>query len=273
MSVHTELSAVGQREMGRRGLLGLTLGIAGAAALSACGRGAEPAVGEVKKSADAAGSLVVLEWSGFEVPELWKPYAAEFPGEKPEFPVMTNTQDAYTKLLSGAKADLTHPSFADLEQWMEVDLLRPFDTSLVKNFTALNPALVKRGQFNGKQYAIPSDWGYNSVAYRADLVEVDEASWGLLFDERYKGKIAWRDHPTTMPVAAALYLGFEKPYDMSDAELAEVRKLLLDRKRLVKNLWATETDLRADMAAGNVVIAPSEGGTYVAMRKLSLIHI
>lgn len=270
-------SGLAGRQMDRRGFLGVSLGVGlGALGLaSGCGGGGSSTSsvasgGKLTAGSDAPGRLVVMEWSGFEVPQLWKPYAREFPGERPKFPVMTNTQDAYAKLVSGAQADLAHPSFADLQQWAQADLLEPFDTSLIEHFDQLNPEFVKRGVIDGKQCAIPSDWGYNSVVYRADLVEPREESWGLLFDDRYAGKIAWRDHPTTMPVAAALYLGFEQPYDMSDDQLAEVKSLLLSKKKLVRTFWATETDLRADMAAGNVAIAPGEGGTYVAMRSRGL---
>lgn len=263
--------AIGRRALLRAGL-GFGLGAVGLTSLAACGGDDASTAGSGRPSdaSDASGPLVVMEWSGFEAPQLWRGYAAEFPGQRPKFPVMTNTQDAYTKLISGTQADLAHPSLADLRQWAQADLMRPFDTRLLKHLRQLNPAFVERGKIDGEQYAIPSDWGYNSVLYRSDLVEPREQSWGLLFDDRYAGKIAWRDHPTTMPVAAALHLGFDDPYDLSDEQLDEVEQLLLSKKRLVRNLWSTETDLRADMAAGNVVIAPGEGGTYVAMRQRGL---
>ena len=53
--------------------------------------------------------------------------------------------------------------------------------------------MVKAGQYNGKQYGIPEDWGFDAILYRTDKVTPKAKSWGLLFDDRYKGKIAWFD--------------------------------------------------------------------------------
>ena len=53
--------------------------------------------------------------------------------------------------------------------------------------------MVKAGQYKGKQYGIPDDWGFDAILYRSDKVHPKAKSWSLLFDERYKGKIAWFD--------------------------------------------------------------------------------
>ena len=44
---------------------------------------------------------------------------------------------------------------------------------------------------NGKPYMIPFDWGQTSVTYRTDLVDLEgqEESWGILWDERFKGRL------------------------------------------------------------------------------------
>ena len=72
-------------------------------------------------------------------------------------------------------------------------LVQPWDPKLIPNLKHLNPKMVKAGQYNGKQYGIPEDWGFDAVLYRSDKVNPKAKSWSLLFDERYKGRIAWFD--------------------------------------------------------------------------------
>ena len=43
------------------------------------------------------------------------------------------------------------------------------------------------GQFDGKQYFIPYDWGYSSILYRTDLAPEAGESWEALLDPEYSG--------------------------------------------------------------------------------------
>ena len=47
---------------------------------------------------------------------------------------------------------------------------------------------------DGKPYFIPVYWGYDSVLYNTEAIAEDMAqSWGILFDDKYAGKVALRD--------------------------------------------------------------------------------
>src|SRR5205085_2167795 len=99
--------------------------------------------------------------------------------------------------------------------------VQPWNTSLLSNFKHLNPFMVKAGQYGGKQYGIPDDWGLDAILYRTDKVKPKANSWSLLYDERYKGKIAWFDDPVENFTIAGLLHGFKDPWNQSDAELAK----------------------------------------------------
>ena len=45
-------------------------------------------------------------------------------------------------------------------------------------------------------------------------MQAEGASWGLLFDDRYKGKIAWFDDLEMLTIAG-LYLGFKDPWNQT----------------------------------------------------------
>ena len=71
--------------------------------------------------------------------------------------------------------------------------------------------MVKAGQYKGKQYGIPDDWGFDAILYRSDKVHPKAKSWSLIFDDRYKGRISWFDDLNMLTIAG-LYLGFPQPW-------------------------------------------------------------
>ena len=72
-------------------------------------------------------------------------------------------------------------------------------------------------------------------------VEPTEDSFGILFDDRYGGKISWVDTSNMMYIGG-LFLGVPDPFDMTDEELAEVRDFLASKKHLVKFMWNQSYD-------------------------------
>ena len=93
--------------------------------------------------------------------------------------------------------------------------------------------MVKAGQYKGKQYGIPDDWGFDAILYRKDKVHPKARSWGLLFDERYKGKIAWFDD-IEMITVAGLYLKAKNPWNQTSAELDRSVNFLKKKIKLTK---------------------------------------
>ena len=90
-----------------------------------------------------------------------------------------------------------------------------------------------------------------------------------MFDDRYKGKIAWFDDLNQL-VLAGYYLGFKKPYDQTDAELKKSQAFLKSKKDLVRMFWSSETDLQTAFAAGEIWIAYAWPADYVAMKAKKL---
>jgi spermidine/putrescine-binding protein len=129
--------------------------------------------------------------------------------------------------------------------------------------------MVKAGQYKGKQYGIPADWGFDAILYRSDKVHPKARSWGLLFDERYKGRIAWFDD-IVMLEAAGLYLGFKDPWNQTDAQLERSQKLLISKKHLVRMIWSSETDMDNAFASGDLWIAYAWPNDWVQMKKKKL---
>jgi spermidine/putrescine-binding protein len=133
--------------------------------------------------------------------------------------------------------------------------------------------MVKAGQYKGKQYGIPDDWGFDAILYRSDKVHPKARSWGLIFDDRYRSRIAWYDDPVLPLTVAGLYYRFKDPWNQTDAELKKSQKLLIAKKPRV--IWSSETDMQSAFASGDIWIAWAWPADYWAMKgkKLQVVYM
>jgi spermidine/putrescine-binding protein len=162
----------------------------------------------------------------------------------------TPTQSSSTtlsKLMAGGGRDddivqITHPFVQPL---VEAGKLQAIDYSRIPNAQHLFerfqlPDYVK-GK-DGKPYAIPFVWGYDSLLYNADHIKAAD-SFQVLFDERYKGKIGLRDDPYYSLSVAALALGKKDSFRLDSKELQEVKRFLISKKPVFRTLWQSFSDV------------------------------
>jgi len=257
-----------ETRLSRAGLLKVTA--AGGAGLLAA-RAGIAAAAPVHTAAES-GQLQVLDWAGYENDggqPMFAAYVKKYPKNKPKFTYMTNEADALAKIQAGLRPDIFRPYVGWTKFFATSGLVQPWTPSLIKNFKNLNPFMVKAGQYQGKQYGIPDDWGFDAILYRTDKVKPKSKSWGLLFDERYSGKIAWFDDIGMLTVAG-LYLRFPNPWDQTDAQLKQSQKLLISKKHVARLLWSSEPDLWGAFGGGDIWIAYAWPNDWVQMKKKGL---
>jgi spermidine/putrescine transport system substrate-binding protein len=256
-----------ERALSRNDLLKLAAAAGGAAVL---GTRAGQAGAALSRLGAESGRLRVLDWAGYGNDggqAMFAQYVKKYPNNKPKFTVMANEADALGKFQQGVGWDVFRPYVGWVKYFAESGLVQPWDTKLISNFKHLNPLMVKAGQHKGKQYGIPEDWGFDAILYRSDKVKPKARSWGLLFDERYKGKIAWYDDGSTMFPMTGLYLGFKDPWNQTDAQLKQAQKFLISKKHLVRTIWSSETALWEAFGSGDLWIAYAWPNDWVQMRK------
>ena len=257
------------RRFSREDLIKLAAAAGGASLLA----GRPGVAGAALESLTAeSGRLQVLDWAGYGNDggqAMFAKYVRNHPHDKPQFTYMTNESDALAKIHAGLNPDLFRPYVGWVKYFATSGLVQPWNPKLLSNFKHLNPFMVKAGQYKGKQYGIPEDWGFDAILYRSDKVKPKARSWGLLFDERYKGKIAWFDD-LGMLVMAGLYLRFKNPWKQTDAELQRAQKLLISKKHLVRLIWSSETNLWEAFGSGDLWIAYAWPNDWVQMKKKGL---
>ena len=259
-----------EKRVTRSKALKVAAAASGAALLA--GRGAAAEAAQFQLDAES-GRLQVLDWAGYGNDggqPMFAAYVKAHPNNKPQFTYMTNEADALAKLHAGLKPDLFRPYVGWVKYFATSGLVQPWDTSKISNFKHLNPFMIKAGQYGGKQYGIPEDWGFDAILYRSDKVKPRSNSWGLLYDERYKGKIAWFDDPVENLTIAGLIFGFKDPWNQTDAELKQSQQFLISKKHLVRTIWSSETDLWQLFGSGDVWIALAWPNDWVQMKKKGL---
>lgn len=199
---------------------------------------------------------VVFTWGGYEIPEFHREYIEKY-GESPDIALYNGDQEAFTKIQAGYSPDLVHPTGIITRQYHDANLIEPIDTARLRYWPDVYDQLktVPDAQLDGQQYFIPIAFGYLSILYRNDIVEVEEESWKMLWDERYKGRICASDSADGAVVPAALALGIQDPFKMSDAEIERCGEYLRKQRPLVRYYWNNHPDMEQSVATGEVVIA------------------
>jgi spermidine/putrescine-binding protein len=219
-----------------------------------------------------SGKLLVLDWVGYEVPQLYAPYLKQYPGQKPQFKYMTSETNALAQMSQGLKPDIVRPYVGYVRDFAESGFVQPWNPSKIPNLKWLNNDMVKAGRFNGKQYGIPQDWGFDAILYRSDKVKPKgKVGWNLLWDSRYAGRIAWWDD-LYMLVVAGYALGFKNPWQQTNDQLERSTDLLASqvKKGVVKMFWSSETDMQNAFAGGDIWIAYAWPADWAAMKAKGL---
>ena len=196
------------------------------------------------------GKLVMLDWAGYELPEFWGDFAEKYPDVQVDFSFLTESAESYAKLQSGFEADLVHPCSNYWKILVDEGLVQEIDTSKLSNWPGVIESLAKQGEFNGKQYWIPWDWGFESILVRTDLVEEVPESWADLWDAQYAGHVSVFDSGETAHIITALSLGMD-PWTTTPEQDEQIKQKLLELAPNVIAYWGSQTDLDNMLAAGD----------------------
>jgi len=198
----------------------------------------------------AQAKKVVAIMPGVFMPDPARPIVEQLSGVTVENAPYVSPTDTLAKLMApgGTK---NYDMMISLTQFVKgpalgskdgEERLHALDMSKIPNAQNLMPLfkkdIVTRA---GKTYMVPVVWGYDSVVYNADKIPTDDPltqSWGVLFDDKYKGKVAWRDDAHGMIMAAALHRGHPDPVAMDANDLNEITAYLIDRKKNVRTMWS-----------------------------------
>jgi spermidine/putrescine transport system substrate-binding protein len=210
-----------------------------------------------------AGHPVIFTWEGYEDEGLHQGYLDKH-GASPSFTFFGDEEEAFAKIRTGFNVDISMPCSYKIPQWRDAGILRPIDESRIEHWDDIIPSLksIEGVVHEGNRYWVCMDWGQTSIIYRHDLVELEEESWGLLWDERYRGRLSLMDSLIDGVMVAAIYGGAADPFNMTDEEVERTRELLRQQLPLLRGYFNSPTDIQQALASGEVVAAVAWNEAY-----------
>jgi putative spermidine/putrescine transport system substrate-binding protein/spermidine/putrescine transport system substrate-binding protein len=195
-------------------------------------------------------SLNLLVWEGYADPSYVKAFEEQC-GCKVSASYMGSSDELVAKLRGGSASnyDVISPSSDVATMIATTGLAAPLDLTKLPSYATLAPKLTSLPlvKTNGQVYGVPFMWGPDPLIYDTTVFTAPPASWNVLWDPKYKGKISVWDDLSTVYMAAQV-LGYDKPspdqlYNLSDEQLESVKKKLLDLKPNVRKMWSTGGEL------------------------------
>ena len=220
-----------------------------------------------RSKAGTADHPIVMTWEGYEEEGLHSHYLEKY-GELPNFSFFGDEEEAFTKIRAGFKPDIAMPCSYKIGIWRDAGIIAPIDVSRLGNFPDTIESLknVPGTVFGDERPWVCMDWGQTSITYRTDLVDIEEESWGLLWDERYKGRLSMMDSLIDGVMVAAIYGGAKDPFNMTPDEVATTMELLRKQLPLLRFYANSATEIQNALASGEVVAAVTWNDAYSALK-------
>ena len=197
------------------------------------------------------GELNFMVWEGYTDTLFTKPFE-EACGVKVNATYMGSSDDLVAKLRAGGAEtiDLISPSSDAATAIIEAGLAAPLDLGRIPSYNDLSEGFrnLKVARKGDAVYGEPWAFGPNPLIYDTTKVRPAPASWGELWDRKYRKKLSLQDDIATLYMVAQ-YLGMDDPndpsklYNLSDEELAKVKAKMLELRPNVRKYWVTAGDM------------------------------
>ncbi len=239
------------------------------------------------KALSSSGELNVLMWSDYLTEGFLKAFEAKS-GIKINYIGIGSNEEIINKMKAskGRGIDICSPTNMRSPQWIDLNLLAPWDKDKITNIGNVNPAMLKVGDeewnFGGKgSHWLPHLWGTEGVAWRTDQWtpprDGEVPSYGDIWQEDVKGKTMMRAHSGML--GAGLYLetnGKLDPGAMKSAynDEATMRKVwdvvgefCVANKGQLKLFWNDADSQKNGLLNDGVIVGQTWDGPPIALMK------
>jgi spermidine/putrescine-binding protein len=226
----------------------------------------QPAAEETGASGSV--NLTLLEWSGYENPKYYPEFIAKYGGE-PEFTVFAQADAALKRMRTGYQVDLVHLCTGQMAEAKAAGLIKPLEIDRIPRWGDIPPGLLDLPdvRIDGDYMLVPWEWGYSTVGYNPEVIELENPTYDMFVDPRFKGKTALPSDIGVNLIIAGIIGRWADPLDPTEAEMnaaPEIFTKMLDNARFV---WTDSTQLEQAWAAGDVGISYIYGSASRRMPK------
>jgi len=204
-----------------------------------------------------AQNITVFDYSGFELPEYHQGYI-DMHGTSPDFVFFGDEDEAFQRLISGFRADVTHICAGSVPRWEASGIIEPWDRSRIEAYDTLNADLVGEDVRGGsaEMYFLPTDYGSTAVTYNTDEVTPEQvASLAVFNDPTFAGRLSIPDNVDDAYALAYLATGVTNWSDVTDAQFEAATDWLRGIHGNLRTYWVDPGELGQLMASGEVLVA------------------
>lgn len=174
-----------------------------------------------------------------------------------------SNENMYNKLKSGgANYDIVIPSDYMIAKLVEENMLRELDYSNIPNYKYIVEKYKNLYYDPENKFSVPYTVGMVGLIYNTTMVEGNPDSWGVLWDEKYAGKILMFNNPRDAFGIAQFYAG-QSVNTTNLAEWDEAIELLKEQNPLVASYVMDEVYNK--MEHGDAALAPYYAGDFLTM--------
>lgn len=211
--------------------------------------------------------LTVLDWAGFDVPEIFQAYIDQH-GQGPTFSFFGDDDEAFQKVASGFRADIAHPCSQMVGKYRDAGLIEPWDTSRIPNFEQIDARFLDSEVFRDDQgvWFIPTDWGATAIAYNTENVPAEDVqSLQVFVNPAYQGRTSLPDSADDVWALGYLATGTTDWDDVTDEQFQAAADWLRQAHQNVAAYWSDPSEQAQLMASGLVDVAWSwnDGVVYL----------
>ncbi|HJU50990.1 MAG TPA: ABC transporter substrate-binding protein [Acidimicrobiia bacterium] len=225
--------------------------------LAACGQGAVDGDGAGETAlpteiGEGEGQVNIVAWAGYIEDGSTDPnydWVTQFEADTGcQVNVKTaGTSDEMVALMTGSNEyDLVTASGDSSNRLIAGGTVQEINIDLIEGWDTIDPRLQDAPwhTVDGRHYGVPYQWGGNVLAYNTEVFgDTPPNSWSVVFEEQELpdgksnvGRVQAYDGPIYI-ADAALYLGIEQPYALTQEQYDEALNLLRQQRELVGRYW------------------------------------
>ena len=196
-------------------------------------------------SAASAETLRVLAWEGYSDPDWVKDFTKET-GIDVDVVFVGSDDEIWAKIKGseGKDFDVMAVNTAQLQRYIDADLVKPWDLSKIPNQKEVLPRFQDLSKItgltrDGKAYGIPFCFDSIGLIYDTDKVQPAPTSMSVLWDPQYAGKVLAYDNGEHNFSFTALTLGIANPFHLSTEQFAAIKDKLIDLKKNTLSFYTT----------------------------------
>ncbi|PWJ20512.1 ABC transporter substrate-binding protein [Jannaschia seohaensis] len=204
----------------------------------------------------AAAQMTVFDYAGFEDPAFHAEYVEKH-GESPSFAFFGDEDEAFQKLSSGFRADVTHICAGSVNKFVDSGIVEPWDLSLIPEWANLSTDLTgTEVDTNEDVFFLPVDYGSTAIAYNAeDVPAEDVATLNVFTNPKYAGRMALPDNVDDAYALAYLATGTTDWSAATDAQFEAASAWLREVHPNLRTYWTDPAELSQLLASGEVLVS------------------